>query len=162
MKKILILILSIFLLVSLCACNKQQTSFVTPVQFYYRNATVSYNSESAVICGETREGNGYELIDLIDQYLQGPVSDEFLSPFPAGITVLSLETAEGKASVSLSEPFTELNGIELTLACACLTKTVMELTGTTAVEISVPNVSLNGSTSITMDAQSILLLDSNF
>lgn len=161
MKRIFSLILSILLVISLCACRRQQASFEAPVQFYYRSASLSYNSENAVICAESREGSGYALIDLMDLYLQGPVSNEYQSPFPTGVTVLSMETVEDKVYIALSEPFAELNGIALTLACACLSKTVMEFTGTSAVEISVPNTTLNGSASIVMDAQNILLLDSS-
>ena len=162
MKRFISLILSLFLLISFCGCNDKKDSFEDPVQFYYRSSIISYNSEISVIRGETQEGSGYDLVGLINKYLQGPITDECLSPFPAGITVLSIETSQGKTYISLNKPFADLSGIALSLACACLSKTVMELTESSVVEISVPNSHLSGNASIIMDAQTILLLDKSF
>ena len=98
---------------------------------------------------------------IINKYLQGPNTDECVSPFPAGVSVLSIEQHDSKLSIQLSAPFAELSGIDLTLACACLSKTIMQLTQCTTVEISVPGATLNGSASIIMDEQHLLLLDNS-
>lgn len=162
MKKIISISLALLLLLSLWGCGNSHDSIAVPAEFYYRNATASYNSDSAVICGETRESSGHDLTDIVNIYLQGPITPNCLSPFPAGVTVVSVDQRDDRLYIVLSSPFDTLSGIDLTLACACLSKTMMELTQCNAVEISVPNASLNGKSSIIIDEQSLLLLDSSF
>lgn len=162
MKRIIIFSLALLLLVSSLGCSRQEDSIDVPVEFYYRKATLSYNSEQAVLCSETRESSGYDLTGLFNNYLQGPITDECVSPFPAGVKVLAIDQSGSSLSIELSAPLAELSDINLTLACACLCKTAIGLTQCTTVEISVPNATLNGSTSIIMDEQHLLLLDNSF
>lgn len=161
MKKVIVFALAVLLLFTFLGCNKEQDDIEVPVKFYYRNAAISYNSDQAVICSETQESNGYDLTGIINKYLQGPNTDECVSPFPAGVSVLSIEQIDSNLLIQLSAPFAELSGIHLTLACACLSKTIMELTQCTTVEISVPDATLNGSSSIIMNEQHLLLVDSS-
>lgn len=162
MKRLICFILTALLLFSLFGCAQKHDSIEIPAQFYYRNATVSYNSEQAVLRAEVREVAGCELTDIITLYLQGPETDDCISPFPTGVTVQTAELDGSRLRIMLNTPFDSLTGIELTLGCACLSKTMMELTQCTSVEISVPDATLNGSTSVIMDEQSLLLLDSSY
>jgi len=51
--------------------------------------------------------------------------------------------------------------LDLTIACACLTATVCDMTGVQSVTIQTENRLLDGNKSITMTWENILLLDSN-
>lgn len=160
MKKLLGLILTACLILALLGCNHNQDDINEPVHFYYKNPSVAYNDEHAVIIYEIRDRADFEddLETILNIYLQGPLTDAYLNPFPTGIIVNTVEMSEDTVCVTLSEELLKVEGMEQTIACACLTKTAMELTGCTSILITVPSGVKDGF-SITMDAQSLLLLD---
>lgn len=161
MKKFLVCISAMLIICILFACGSNHENFEKPVNFYYRTAAVTYNNEQAVIAAEVRDGAALDqdLNNILMQYLTGPVSDEFISPFPAGVTVESLQIDAQHVRIILSKPFDTLSGIQLTLACTCLSNTVMELADCQSVEISVADALLDGKESIIIDRQAILLMD---
>lgn len=158
MKKAICLILVIFLL---CGCGKDKSEIKTPVNFYYTNTEIHYNSLNGVLSAEVRDGTGYKenLVGLLDLYFAGPLSDEFISPFPAGTITMSIFREGAQLNVELSNEFAELEGLDLTIACACLTKTAAELTGCEVVRIYATDNALDGNPSITMSASDLLMLD---
>ncbi len=158
MKKLICLLLVVLLL---CGCSKNKDEVKTPVDFYYINAEIHYDSPAGVISAEVRDSTGYKdnLVGLLDLYLAGPSSDEFISPFPNGTVTMRAIRDETTVNIELSKAFAGLKGLDLTIACACLTRTVSELTGCSAVKIYVADTMLEGNDSITMDANEIILLD---
>ncbi|MBQ7330955.1 MAG: GerMN domain-containing protein [Oscillospiraceae bacterium] len=159
MKRILSLLLLLALLCCLTAC-KQKETMEDPVTFYYQNKEFSHGSGNSVILGETRESAGSEdMISLLNLYLKGPVSENLLKTFPNGTKLLKFHIDGEIANVVLSDQITLADGIELTVACGCLAKTVMELTGVTGVNICAENLPLGNKQNIYMDLNSLLLLD---
>ena len=158
------ILLILLFIISLCSCKQSKDSIQTPVSFYYCNSTVEYNAETAVISAEVRDSSDYvqDLKGLLNLYFQGPVSHAHQSPFPPGVQVSSLDEADGVIHIVLNAPFASLKGLDLTVACACLSKTVIGFTGCKSVEISVKDLTIVGSASITMDTQSLLLIDDSF
>ena len=61
--------------------------------------------------------------------------------------------------LTLSRGFATYSGLELTIACACITKTAISLTGVDIVRIRADQTLLNGAEYIQMDANSVLLID---
>ena len=164
MKKILCLILAICTLLLLCGCTSKDEPMLEPANFYYRNSQISYETSSGLISPQVTEiahHNG-NLINILDAYLKGPTNSEHYHTFPSGTQLVSLDIKDSNAKIQLSNDFARLSGIHLSISCACLSMTVMELTGATSVTISTVSTTLDGNQSITMDMQSILLFDSSY
>lgn len=63
------------------------------------------------------------------------------------------------ASIVLSTQITKLTGIELTLACSCLSLTLFELTKCNSVEISVDGQMLAGQPSVLIHRDDLIFVD---
>ena len=161
MKRIICLCIVVSVLLSLGACRKQNSSYLSPKTFYYCKETISYNSTSSVISSEIRDCESYneEITDILNLYLSGPVSKEYISPFPRGVELIALEINESGAHVLLSAEFSDLSGIGLTVASACLSMTLFELTECETVTIQAENSQLDGLDSITITQADLLLID---
>ena len=61
--------------------------------------------------------------------------------------------------IVLSDFFSALTGMDLTLACACLTLTACELTGAKGITVSTETTLLDGNRSVSMTVEEVLLLD---
>ena len=158
MKRLLCLILIAAAALSLCACGGSGSPS-EPVSFYYllREPELVYNRDDGIIRPETREGAGFlpDPAAVLELYLQGPLDNTLSSPFPAGTKLVSLKREEEILTLELSRPFSSLEGLDLSLACACLSITAMELTGAEAVTILCDRIN------ITMDRNSLQLSDTS-
>lgn len=163
MKKLLCVILPLILLLSLAACSTSEGSIKDPVHFYYCQLEMSYGTEPGVIDKEVRDAQGLrqDYAYLLSLYLKGPKSYSLYSPFPTNTSLKYLSLDNGTASIQLGSSFAVLTGLDLTLACACITMTVCEMTGAQQVTISAADALLDGNSSITMSPEDILLLDSS-
>ena len=161
MKKIICIFFSLSLLLIFCSCKKREQDIIKPVNFYYRTIPVSYGTDACIIKAEVRESMGYsnDYAYLIEQYLNGPKQYSVISPFPAGTTLEEFSLSGSKAQILLSPHMSVLSGSELMVACACLSKTVIELTGVNAVQISSENGLLNNQESITVTSDSFAYWD---
>lgn len=165
MKRLICVVLVLCAVLCLPGCA-QESNMAAPVRFYYLRATlpndeVFHGASDSVILAEIRDGEGHLSDDwyLINQYLNGPVDFQYASPFPAGTALVDLIPEESAIHVVLSDDFAELKGMKLTLACSCLTMTVLELTGAEAVVIYTESEQLDGKDQITMDRESLILFD---
>ena len=161
MKRVLLISIILSLVLSFAACTERITTYKNPVTFYYRSEDITYGELSTVIQSEIRESKGYadDEQSIIEQYLNGPQTKGFISPFPAGTTVESFSIDGNKIQITLSPHLAILNGADLMIACACLTKTVADLTGTNTVQIRADGCMLNNQESITMTADSFICID---
>lgn len=161
MKKLLCILLALCLL-PLLGCVQPEDPIENPVFFYYRQKALTYDNENSVITKELRDAGRRtdDISYLLEQYLQGPESETLLATFPRGSQV-SFQVLENTAVIVVNDKFATLTGIDLSLACACLTLTVCELTGTEHTLIQGQDVLLDGNQSIYMSKSSILLLDSS-
>lgn len=160
MKRMMTLIMAILLVIPFFGCGKDN-DFRAPVNFYYCTDPVDYQSDYAVISPEIREGDGVNenLLQLLDLYLAGPITDGFRSPFPNGVRMEEISEENDLVTVSLSKEFSQLTDYSLTLACTGLSMTVMDLTGCETVRIQVADAPLGGSDYIEMNREKLLFLD---
>ena len=159
MKKILSLFLVIVLLISLVGCSREAPE-PEGIPFYYCAAETSYSDGDSVITAEYRSSlQGDTLQETLENYLAGPLSRELRSPFPEGMRILAAWQDGSTVYVTVSRELTGLTGLELTIACGCLTLTCLALTDGTQVEISPIEGLLDGQRTITMDENTLLLLD---
>ncbi len=163
MKQIIILILTLILCLALTACNQNNQEEQKPVTFYYQASTIDYSNPNGILASEIREAANHETdyAYLITQYLAGPQTAECTFPFPDGTKLESFDVLTGKINVILSNEISQLTGHKLTIACTCLSKTLLELTGLDAVTISANGKLLDGVPSITMTKDDFTLTDNN-
>ena len=76
--------------------------------------------------------------DLLQALVDGPRDPELASPFPRGLSVLSWELrTDGVLSLDLSEHYSGLSDVSLTLADYCIVLTLGQLDSVEQVEITV-------------------------
>ena len=133
MKKWLRMSLALTLCMPLMGCAPEPNDIEDPVSFYYRRSadSIPCGKAGGVITAEQRAAYGPRDAPayLINLYLKGPAGTGMNRTFPKGVELVKLTVENGTAAVTVSDFFSTLTGMNLTLACACLTLTVCELTG---------------------------------
>lgn len=159
MRKCLCLILALFILTGLMGCADNDAVINTPVNFYYRTLTSTYADSHKVVDYETREADPHseDIVQLLNTYLKGPESPELNNPFPDGTTVVSLIQSGQNVDISLSSHFSRLSGIDLTVACACISLTIFDYTDCEQVTIRVSNAVLDQRDFITMTQDDLII-----
>lgn len=163
MKRVIILILSLLLLLGGCY---REEPIDKPVVFYFLPmepmAEEDFHHDVPYIRPEVRDGSllGSSVVSILSTYLRGPSADSNLrSPFPSGSYLYTFSHDGNQLQITMEGAFTELTGLDLSIACACLSKTAMELTGASTVYIYAKDGLLDGAEYVLMDATSIELLD---
>ncbi len=161
MKRYFSILVLICLLFSLAACRQEREPILEPVNFYYRNAEIAFGQDDGLISIYVAEAKDFDgrIMDILNYYIKGPYERVHKFTFPSGTTVLRCNVSGDTTFVEVSNEFARLTGIDLTIACTCLTKTVLELTGTDKVTITASDVTLDGNTSITITRDNVLLKD---
>lgn len=159
MKKWISTSLCVVMILLLSACGS--TPIKDPGKFYYKRVDMVYGSIDSVIAPETRDLDGIrsDIGKLLALYFQGPKDGTLESPFPRNTTVVKWATVDNTLILTLSQEFAQLSGIDLTIACGCIAKTIIELTPIQRVNFQVDNALLNGEPSISMSAKNLQLVD---
>jgi len=135
MKQCLVLLLTLCILLSCAACGAGEEA---PPTFYYLRTddTTRYGQADALVAPVTRELSwDVPLSEMLQLYLQGPGEDDYRSPVPMGTRLLRLTQDKDVLVLELSGEFSALDGIQLSLAGACLTATCHTLAGYEAIEV---------------------------
>ncbi len=160
MKKIICIITAAVFIFLLAGCDRTSDTASNTVVFYYIYNEIEYGTSSGVITPTTVEvedvGN-YE--QLLAKYFNGPTNYDCISPFPAGITLEELEISHNKAQILLSPHMATISGSPLTVALACLTRTVIEMTNVQTVEIRIQNNQINGADSLILSLNNFTYFD---
>lgn len=81
--------------------------------------------------------------DLVKALLSGPTQEELSSPFPRGVALSGWQWEGDTVVITLSEQYSGLADVSLTLADYCIVLTLCQLEGVEAVEIVSPGYSGN-------------------
>ena len=144
MKRLIALLLAVFLL-SGCALSGNRMN--DPVTFYYLRESSNDGNHDAfffegVIGSEIREasGKGNNLEYLLTLYFRGPLDPELVSPFPLGCRVVEINLDNNELTLLLNPILGEKSDLDITLACACLARTCLDLTDADTVRIESKNL----------------------
>ncbi len=159
MKKWVSLLLSVVIVLLLSACSP--TPMKDPGKLYYKRIEPSYGSIDSVIAPETKEmsGIGNDIGKILDLYFEGPEDPSLESPFPRNTTVVKWATIDNTLLLTFSKEFGQLSGVDLTIACGCIARTITELTSIQRINFQVENTLLNGEHSISMSRKNLELID---
>ena len=154
MKRILPFILLILLCFS--ACAKEEKS----IRFYYPKAEFDYQSEQSILGSEIREAPGHEenLSYLLALYLEGPVDQDLISPFPRKSAVEEYRFSDQTLEIIMNERFADMDDLQHTIASACIAQTFFELTDAEQIIIKYTSVRY-GSKTISLTKDSLVLTD---
>jgi len=162
MKKMTTLLLCITILLCVCGCKKEKPALIAPVSFYYRTVEMTYDGNTSIIGVEQRESAGFDgnILLMLNAYFNGPTSPGLTSPFPRALKAINFSVFGATALVEVSSDISQLSGIDLSIACACVATTVFDMNETIErVQIISSGPYLDGSNSITIARNSIILLD---
>ena len=155
MKRFFSLLLVIAVTLSLAACASRNA-----VTYYYVRNEDEYlfGEADGVMVGESREAAGHvdDLRYLLILYLHGPISENLKSPFPMGTKLVELTREGDSLTIQLTSIFTVLEGTDLSLACACLSRTCFDMTDVQTVTITAMG---RETVSVTMERDNLLLMD---
>ena len=159
MKKWISFALVLSLALSVWGCGSD--TFKDPGNFYYRRIDSQFEGTDGIIAPEIREmkdlrGN---IGKILQAYMEGPESSDLESPIPRDTTILEWKMIYSSLHINFSNQFAQLSGIDLTVACACIAKTCMELTDATTIRIRADGALLNGSTYIVMTEENLNVID---
>lgn len=162
MKKLSIVFVLLFLLAGFGACM-HQSNLKEPVTFYYLRPEYSYGNNGSIMGSEQREcsGHGSDLNYLLSLYLTGPLDDTLLSPFPPGVELEEVKLQDQVLTIALSKSANLLSGMDLTIACSCLSTTCFELTNADQIAITSPASDNHEGISVTISRDSLTLTDDN-
>jgi spore germination protein GerM len=135
MKRLLIIILIFCLALSCAACTEDAED---QTLFYYLRTpdTIAYGEADALIAPVPRDITpDLPLDDALQLYLNGSMDETLLNPIPKGTYLLSTIERKDMLVLVLSGEFSTLDGIELTLAGACLAATCHDLTGQGRIQV---------------------------
>lgn len=160
MKRFFSLTLMIVLLVCIAGC-RQESPESQGTAFYYCVAKPDYSTGSTAISEEYRSGVPEDsLLQALELYLAGPLSSGLQSPFPENLKLVDVYQEGSTVFLTFSRELAALTGLDLTVACGCLTLTTLALTDAQQVEIRTAAGLLDGQRAITMDKNTLLLVDS--
>ena len=160
MRKIIAVVLLLCLILTGCAGEDRR--YITALKFYYPLQTADYTMGAAYLQPELREGGGLDksLSNILNLYLQGPHDKEiYQMPFHHNAQVVSITRSSSMLDITLTANFGTYSGTDLTIACACITMTCLELADVQTVRIRAKDATLDGAEFIEMSAESLLLVD---
>ncbi len=163
MRKLLCMLLILGCMVSMFGCASRQTNSDQQVTVYYRRSEPTYGAADSIIASTTLDATGHErdYSHLLQVYLNGCEADLFAPTFPENTYVVNFKLEALTAKIVLTDNFAQLTGMDLTIACICLTQTIISLTDCQEVIISTVFSPLDGNNFITLSRDSYLLLDNS-
>ena len=159
MKRCICFFIIIALSLGLIGCAKPKETIQEPTRGYYCTDPNDYKNTRKVIEFEVFDAEAYndDLQLLLNDYLKGPKSDKLTNPFPDSCAVESINIHGDEVHLVLNTRFARLTGVDLMLACACISLTLFALSDCNSVYFSVPNILLDGQREIIMQRDDIIL-----
>lgn len=144
----------------LCLCGCDTDTDNPSVNFYYVRNVYSYGAQDSVVVAEVYSAADYsDVKEILGVYLTGPQDVALASPFPDGTEVLEYTYNNTTAHITLSSHIAALSKVNQVLACACMARTVMELTGVETVNFQSDSSNFTRMEPITISKDSVVLYD---
>ena len=161
MKRIISVLLLLTLALTFVSCKNKQDDIETPVLFYYCTQSAHKDSKMPVFEAEIRDATSFDgdLLSILNLYFKGPATDELATPFPSGTHVLSVIREDTDIVLTISSSFGELTGLDLSIACAAVSMTIIELTQCESVIICAQDMLLDGAEQIVISANMLYMDD---
>jgi len=161
MKKICLLLCCVLFLQVFTACTGKNEEFEVPVNFYYCNRDIFYNSPSGVIQAEIREGVNFndDLIAFLNAYLQGPISSELQSFIPSDAYLVSCSVRGDVAEVTFSSAFSRLSGVRLSMVCSAILMSAHDFSGVQTLHIQAKDALLDDKDEYVITLDELVLID---
>ena len=158
MKRTLVFLLLAAMLLTGCQRFDDSEDSVT---FYYLRSQVIFGSEDSVIAPEEREiaVGSLPLSELLNLYLQGPASETLLLPLPDETRLDEVREDAQTITLVFSRELSNLEGMELSIACACISYTCFSLTDAQTVHIEAPSEDMHAPLHFTVTRDTFLLFD---
>lgn len=162
MKKICLLLCCSLLLLMLSACSGKKDDFEEPVNFYYCNRDITYNSSTGVIQAEIREGANFDgnLNAFLYSYLRGPMSSELRSFIPSDVYLISCSVEEDVAVITFSSGFSDLSGVRLSVVCSAILMSINEFSGIQTLHVRAKDAQLDDKDEFVITLDELILIDS--
>lgn len=163
MKRILCMLLLISMILCLWGCQQKDSKIV--LHFYYPRENYGYDEQQGRFFQqsaqeELRNDIVYQSSQkVIDEYLLGPLDPALSNPFPTGTQLVSLRVEGAVLYMTLTDQLSELTGIPLIMACACLARTAIMLTDSVQVQIRCESAMLDGGQVIIMNSETVIFDD---
>lgn len=169
MKRFVSILLLCALLLALCACGADRTKtgkgMSLPVLFYYCGSDAEeaahYEQDTGALQWEYRDlGTQWpEPKAVLELYLEGPVSESLRSPFPEDVFVREALLEDGLLTVRFNDALSQLSGVDMTMAAACLVYTMAQYPGVEFVQLDTETTMLSGLTAVPLETDDFLKMD---
>lgn len=135
MKRIACLMLTLTLTICFLGCDNSDADTIS---FCYLRGEYIPGQIDSVMVFEERDLSGHpqDIGYLLGIYLEGPLEDTLVSPFPDGTSLVEIIREKDTLTIELTKEFLTLDGIRLTLAASCLSSTCFHLTDVQTVQIT--------------------------
>jgi spore germination protein GerM len=136
-------VLLLTLLVSLGGCGRGQEQRSELVLYFLTDSDIGHG---CALGTQSCSLVSPDVDQLLAALFAGPTQEGLTSPFPSGVTVRSWEwdtEVEGNVKLRLSEQYSGLTDISMTLADYCIVLTLTQLEGVESVEILSSGYSAN-------------------
>jgi len=159
-----------FVIMLLCLCSvltscsfiqKEEAQPIQPVEFYYCSVAHVYESSTGVLQAEVRDlgEETWSAEEILGLYFRGPQTESLTSPFPTDLRVEAVSLENGILYLSVNNALEQLSGIDLTVAVACIVKTMTQLPTVDKVEIRADGKMLNDVIALQLDDSAFLSED---
>lgn len=140
--------------VFLTACSVQPTGELVDIYF----CPIQPNQPALVAEQRTLRDTSDPMAQLIATLLTGPLSDQLYSPIPAGVTLQQTQlNDDGILTIDLSESYSSLSGMSLTLADCAFALTLCQMDAINAVSVTVDGLPISFRDKQTLTADDVIL-----
>lgn len=137
MKRLIATILLLF--ISLTACTGKANRENTVLFYYLRNEITYGKADSVIVSQERQLSDGTnDLYAMVSLYLAGSSEEGLSLPLPIGTALTGISSENQAVTLNFSQEFSQLEGMELTLVCACICRTVFSLSDAQSLCITAP------------------------
>lgn len=157
-------LLACLLLLAGCSAGAaQRPQYENPIQFYYCRSEAVYSSETGAVGYETVELGKKDITvdEILSLYFSGPITDAFRSPFPDGLVCERTTLSGGVLTLYLNDVYGTLSGVSQSLASACLTLTLTQLSFVTSVCIETSGMQVTAQSGGPFTPEQFVLFDAS-